>query len=63
MLIILWHIWKARNAMIFNTDDLSSAAVLRGVIKDLERWACRFKSNKHLLAVWSAYILECFNSL
>jgi hypothetical protein len=63
MLIVLWHIWKARNAMIFNTDDLSSTAVLRGALNDLGRWACHFKGSKHLLTEWSAYFQECLASL
>jgi len=35
MLLLLWHIWKARNALIFNHDNLSTMDVLRRVLHDL----------------------------
>jgi hypothetical protein len=34
MLIILWHIWKARNALIFEAEDITTAGALRAAIKD-----------------------------
>jgi hypothetical protein len=34
MLIILWHIWKARNALIFNVMDVTMIGVLHSATKD-----------------------------
>jgi len=42
MLLILWHIWKARNAMIFEHQHHSSSDVLRRVVQDIDSWSCRF---------------------
>jgi hypothetical protein len=46
VLIILWHIWKARNAMIFNADDIVVVGVLRLIAKYINLWACRYKGRK-----------------
>jgi hypothetical protein len=63
MLISLWHIWKARNAMIFNNEDVSPNVVLHGIINDLDCWACRYKRDRGLIGAWKAYIQECLNPI
>ena len=63
MLVILWHIWKARNALVFNSVDEDTASVLRGVVKDLNLWACRFGSDKGLICTWALYIQSCLAEL
>jgi hypothetical protein len=35
MLVILWHIWKARNALNFNSKESTAAVVLRSANSDL----------------------------
>ena len=59
VLIILWHIWKARNAMIFNADDIVVVGVLRLIAKDIDLWACRYKNQ--LVLAWRDYVLNCCN--
>ncbi|CAN6320028.1 unnamed protein product [Urochloa humidicola] len=41
ILLLLWHIWKARNAKIFEKLDLSPSEVLRRAARDLDMWSCR----------------------
>lgn len=36
VLNILWHIWKARNAMIFNAKDITVVGVLHVIAKDID---------------------------
>jgi hypothetical protein len=40
MLIILWHIWKARDTLIFEAADITTLGVLRSAIKNAGAWAC-----------------------
>ena len=49
MLIILWHIWKARNALIFEAANITASGLLRSAIKDAGAWACRYKGDKALV--------------
>jgi hypothetical protein len=41
ILLILWHIWKARTGLIFEHQDLSPVDVLRKTLKDLGAAATR----------------------
>ena len=52
MLLLLWHIWKARNALIFNRDNLSTMDVLRRVLHDLEIWRCRYGRLSLYVDLW-----------
>ena len=36
MILIFWHIWKARNAKIFDHRDSSLAEVLRHIAADID---------------------------
>jgi hypothetical protein len=62
MLIILWHIWKARNALIFEAEDITTAGALRAAIKDAGKWACRYKEDKALVIAWVDYLRSCCNN-
>lgn len=63
MLVVIWHIWKARNTLIFNAVDEDTASVLRGVVRDLSLWACCFGSHKGLVCDWALYIQSCLTEL
>ena len=56
MLLLLWHIWKARNALIFNRDNLSTVDVLRRVLHDLEIWHCRYGRLSLYIDLWKDWI-------
>ena len=43
MILIFWHIWKARNAKIFDHRDSSPAEVLRHISADIDAWSCRYR--------------------
>ena len=57
MLLILWHIWKARNAMIFDHQDSSPSDVLRRVISDIDAWSCRYRKTTAELQIWRDWIV------
>ena len=59
MLLILWHIWKARNAMIFEHQHHSSSDVLRRVVQDIDSWSCRFRRLLTDINVWRDWIVNC----
>ena len=44
ILLFLWHIWKTRNALIFDHQDLSPVDVIHKILKDIDAWSCRYKS-------------------
>ncbi|CAO2039804.1 unnamed protein product [Urochloa humidicola] len=56
MLLTLWHVWKARNAVVFDHQSLSTTQILHRVVADLEQWSCRFKKTMPQLLVWKTYI-------
>ena len=41
IVLILWHLWKARNAAIFDNANSNSTDVLCRVARDLASWASR----------------------
>ena len=57
MLLILWHIWKARNAMIFDHKDSSPSDVLRRIISDIDAWSCRYRKTAAELQIWRDWIV------
>lgn len=58
MLTVLWHIWKARNTLIFNKENNTAASIIRDVARDLGSWACRFRRAKSHIAAWQTYVQE-----
>jgi hypothetical protein len=55
VLLILWHIWKARNALIFDQTSLSATSTLRRVLHDMESWSYRYKKMFHHWRAWIVY--------
>ncbi|KAF8780235.1 hypothetical protein HU200_001905 [Digitaria exilis] len=58
MLAILWQLWKARNALIFDQKFLSPTDVLRRAVDDLGSWSCRYKALEPHLQCWREYLLN-----
>ena len=52
ILLILWHLWKARNAMIFDHVDSTSTVILIRITKDIDTWSCRYKKCCSDLEKW-----------
>lgn len=52
VLLILWHLWKARNARIFDNQHSTERDVLRRVVCDMDHWRRRFK---HVEDHWDAW--------
>jgi hypothetical protein len=42
--VVLWHVWKARNDVVFNSLSCSPADVLRRSCADIAVWIRRFKT-------------------
>jgi hypothetical protein len=42
--VVLWCIWKARNAVVFNNGAPSTVSVLRMVREELTTWRWWFKA-------------------
>lgn len=56
ILLILWHVWKARNALIFDQKSSTATTTLRRVIDDLDSWSCRLKNLKGQIQVWRNFL-------
>lgn len=53
---LFWHVWKARNAKIFEQRILSPHEVLRRVLQDMEDWAPRFRRTSSHVSEWRDFI-------
>ena len=42
---LLWHIWKARNYVVFNSRSTSPSAIIRRAAEDLLLWSARFPTS------------------
>lgn len=51
VLLIMWHLWKARNSRIFDNVRLTDQAVLRKIVTDMDLWRPRFR---HEQERWNA---------
>ena len=62
VLLLLWHMWKARNAK--NLDHVISCAlyIIRRVLKDLDLWSCSFGVSTRIWRSWSPLLANCSNS-
>ncbi|KAF8728762.1 hypothetical protein HU200_018040 [Digitaria exilis] len=58
MLVILWQLWKARNALIFDHKHSNTRDVLQRVTDDLKSWSCRYKSLEPPLLCWREHLLS-----
>jgi hypothetical protein len=45
ILLVLWHIWKARNGLIYDRKTSSAEDVIRRVIDNVDAWKCRYKKH------------------
>ena len=58
--LLLWHNWKARNAMIFDHIDSTPRNIIRRVVQDIDAWSCRFNQLKPDLLVWKTWLQSCY---
>ena len=56
VLLLLWHMWKARNAKIFDHVNSSPLDIIRRVLKDMDLWSCRFRHLHQDLQSWLASV-------
>jgi hypothetical protein len=59
ILLILWHIWKARNAPIFDHQILSGREILKRITDDMAAWSCRYRKTNQLCQHWRNYLCSC----
>ncbi|KAF8733786.1 hypothetical protein HU200_014633 [Digitaria exilis] len=59
ILLILWHIWKARNAVIFDHQTSTPRVVLQRVLHDMDPWRCRYKKLSSQWTTSRACIRNC----
>ena len=62
IVLILWHLWKARNAAIFDNANSNSTDVLCRVARDLDSWASRYKKLQTAAQAWRAWLSHCISS-
>lgn len=56
ILLILWHIWKALNGVIFDHKHSTPTDILRRVTNDMAQWRVRYKKNRQHWDVWLSFI-------
>ena len=56
VLLILWHLWKSRNAAIFDHTDSSSQDIINRVAKNIDSWMGRYKGNLPYLREWRTWL-------
>nr|TKW40711.1 hypothetical protein SEVIR_1G263600v2 [Setaria viridis] len=56
MTVLLWHIWKARNGLIFDKQASSAQDIIRRCITDMDAWSCRYKELRTHLRCWRDYL-------
>ena len=55
VLLILWHLWKSRNAVIFDQADSSSQDVINRVARDIDSWISRYKKILPYVREWRTW--------
>jgi hypothetical protein len=57
---VLWVIWKARNAMVFNTDHQDVVTITRQLQAHLHLWFCRAPSKLDVepLKLWCQTVVD-----
>nr|TKW07520.1 hypothetical protein SEVIR_7G312532v2 [Setaria viridis] len=56
VLLMLWQIWKARNALIFDRKTSLAGDVIRRVINDMDSWSCRYKKTRPQWNCWCDFL-------
>ena len=59
ILLLLWQLWKARNALIFEKINTSPVEVLVKTVKDMDFWRCRFRNFASDFNRWHSFVLSC----
>ena len=61
LLIILWKIWDARNAMVFRKIDQTCTVTISNIIQDLTLWSHRFRTTETREAadLWRDHLTLC----
>nr|CAB3477673.1 unnamed protein product [Digitaria exilis] len=54
--LILWHIWKARNAVIFDQHTMTLQMVLRRILNDMDSWKTRYKQYDQEWEAWRLFL-------
>ncbi|KAF8730985.1 hypothetical protein HU200_016864 [Digitaria exilis] len=62
ILLILWNIWKACNATIFDSHLLSPIAVLLQVIDDMDTWRPRYQELQPDWDTWRNFLRASISS-
>jgi len=61
LLLILWHIWKARNSLVFERHISSSTDIVRKVLQDLDAWSCRYRKLRSEIQAWRVWLTSCIS--
>ena len=56
VLLILWHLWKSRNAAIFDQTDSSSQDIINRVARNIDSWMGRYKRNLPYVREWRTWL-------
>ena len=57
VLLLLWHLWKARNSMVFDQVDSSPCDIINRVCRDIDAWMCRYKKYAMFVReLWRAWL-------
>ncbi|KAF8658817.1 hypothetical protein HU200_059309 [Digitaria exilis] len=56
MVLTLWHIWKARNSLIFDHKSCTASEIIGRVMGDLGLWHCRYGKDKGAITIWRDYL-------
>ena len=59
LLLILWHIWKTRNGLIFERQYSSPVDILRRVLKDIDVWCSPYKKLRLEVQAWREWLANC----
>ncbi|KAF8691324.1 hypothetical protein HU200_040451 [Digitaria exilis] len=56
--MLLWHMWKARNSLIFDQVVLSPQNIIRRTISTMEQWTVRYRKLSLHWNVWIEFTLK-----
>ncbi|KAG2554580.1 hypothetical protein PVAP13_9KG600601 [Panicum virgatum] len=59
VLLILWHLWKCRNAVVFDQNDSGPLDVLTRVDRDMDAWMSRYRKVSPSVQQWKAWLNHC----
>ena len=59
VLLILWHLWKCRNTVVFDQNDSGSLDVLTRVDRDMDAWMSRYRKVSPSVQQWKVWLNHC----